>query len=148
MTITYLIIGFTALISFMAFNNQELLYKMKHWPYQEARHGEYYRWLTSGFLHADPMHLIFNMLTLYFFGKYVEDWFQVLFPGFGATVYMIFYCVAIVAASSATYFAMPCCYRVMTGSVNKAALPFALGKKSSNRMISSKQPVPAILRKS
>lgn len=104
MTITYLIIGFTVLISFMAFNNQELFYKMKHWPYQEARRGEYYRWLTSGFLHADPMHLIFNMLTLYFFGKYVEEWFQVLFPGFGATVYMIFYCVAIVAASSATYF--------------------------------------------
>lgn len=103
MTITYLIIGFTALISFMAFNNHDLFLKMKHWPYQEARRGEYYRWLTSGFLHGDPMHLIFNMLTLYFFGGYVEDWFGALFPGIGGLVYLVFYLVAIVAASSATY---------------------------------------------
>lgn len=102
-TITYIIIGFTCLISFMAFNNQELFVKMKHWPYQEARRGEYYRWLTSGFLHGDPMHLIFNMLTLFFFGKYVESFFQYLFPDFGSTLYLVFYLGAIVAASSATY---------------------------------------------
>lgn len=103
MTITYLIIGFTVLISIMAFNNHDLFLKMKHWPYQEARRGEYYRWLTSGFLHGDPMHLIFNMLTLYFFGGYVEDWFGALFPGIGGLVYLVFYLAAIVAASSATY---------------------------------------------
>jgi membrane associated rhomboid family serine protease len=103
MIVTYLIIGFTALISIMAFNNHDLFLKMKHWPYQEARRGEYYRWLTSGFLHGDPMHLIFNMLTLYFFGGYVEDWFGTLFPGIGSLVYLFFYLVAIVAASSATY---------------------------------------------
>lgn len=103
MTITYLIIAVTALISFMAFNNHELFLKLKHWPYQEARHGEYYRWFTSGFLHGDPMHLIFNMLTLYFFGGYVEDWFGALFSGIGGIVYLLFYMVAIVAASSATY---------------------------------------------
>jgi membrane associated rhomboid family serine protease len=103
MPITYIIIGFTVLISFMAFNNQDLFYKMKHWPYQEARHGEYYRWLTSGFLHGDPMHLIFNMLTLYFFGDYVEEWFAALFPDFGKTLYITFYVAAIVAASSATF---------------------------------------------
>ncbi|MCW5921019.1 MAG: rhomboid family intramembrane serine protease [Saprospiraceae bacterium] len=103
MTITYLIIGFTALISFMAFNNRELFVKMQHWPYQEARHGEYYRWLTSGFLHGDPMHLIFNMLTLYFFGNHVENWFKAKFEGFGGLVYLAFYLVAIAAASSATF---------------------------------------------
>jgi membrane associated rhomboid family serine protease len=103
MSITYLIIGFTCLISFMAFNNQELFVKMKHWPYQEARRGEYYRWLTSGFLHADPMHLIFNMLTLYFFGKYVEVWFMEAFSGAGLMLFLLFYLSAIVAASAATY---------------------------------------------
>jgi len=103
MNITYLIIGVTALTSFMAFNNHDLFLKMKHWPYQEARRGEWYRWLTSGFLHADPMHLIFNMLTLYFFGVYVESWFAALFPGIGSFIYLLFYLAAIVAASSATY---------------------------------------------
>lgn len=103
MIVNYLIIGFTALVSFMAFSNHDLFLKMKHWPYQESRRGEYYRWITGGFLHADPMHLIFNMLTLYFFGGYVESWFEVLFPGFGSIMYLVFYLAAIAAASSATY---------------------------------------------
>ena len=68
--INYLIIGFTVLISILAFNNRYLFVKLKHWPYEESRNGEYYRWLTSGLIHADPMHLIFNMLTLYFFGEF------------------------------------------------------------------------------
>jgi membrane associated rhomboid family serine protease len=102
--ITYIIIGFTCLISFAAFNNPDIVYKMKHWPYQEARKGEYYRWLTGGFLHGDPMHLIFNMFTLYFFGRIVEEWFRNLFPAAGITLYLVFYLAAIVAASSATYY--------------------------------------------
>ncbi len=103
MSITYIIIAATVVISVMAFNNQELFVKMRHWPYQEERRGEYYRWLTSGFLHADPMHLIFNMLTLYFFGGLVESKFDILFPGFGSIIYLVFYLVGIVAASSATF---------------------------------------------
>jgi len=34
--------------------------------------GEWYRLITSGFVHADPIHLLFNMVTLYFFGRMVE----------------------------------------------------------------------------
>lgn len=102
--INYIIIGFTCLVSFMAFNNHYWTYKLKHWPYQEVRDGEYYRWLTSGFLHGDPMHLIFNMLTLYFFGRFVEMWFVAIFPSFGGMFYLLFYLVSIVAASSATFF--------------------------------------------
>jgi membrane associated rhomboid family serine protease len=103
LSITYILIGFTSLISFMAFNNHELFVKMRHWPYQEARNGEYFRWITSGLLHADPMHLIFNMLTLFFFGEMVENWFRDLFPDFGMTLFLIFYIAGIAAASSATY---------------------------------------------
>jgi membrane associated rhomboid family serine protease len=35
------------------------------------KNGEYLRLFTSAFLHADMQHLIFNMLTLYFFADYV-----------------------------------------------------------------------------
>jgi len=104
MSVTFIIIGFTVIVSLMALNNHDLFLKLKHWPYQESRRGEYYRWFTGGFLHADPMHLIFNMLTLYFFGGMVEEWFAALFPGFGITLFVIFYLAAIVAASSATYY--------------------------------------------
>jgi len=102
--ITYLIIAFTTLISFLGFNNQHLFVKLKHWPYEEKRKGEHYRWLTGGLLHANWMHLIFNMITLYFFGPYVEDWFMETFADLGVMLYLLFYLAAIVAASSATYF--------------------------------------------
>jgi len=38
--------------------------------------GEWYRLLTSGFLHDDrsPLHLAFNMLALYFIGRDLENW--------------------------------------------------------------------------
>lgn len=104
MPITYIIIGVTSLISILAFSNRDVFLKLKHWPYQEARDGEYYRWLTSGFLHGDYMHLIFNMLTLYFFGPYVESWFADVFPRLGTTLFLIFYLTSIVAASVGTFY--------------------------------------------
>lgn len=105
MTVTLIIIAATSIISFMAFNNGELFSKLKHYPYLEYRHKEYYRWLTGGFLHGDPMHLIFNMLTLYFFGGLIEGWFSANFEDIGPLMYLGFYLFAIVAASSATFYA-------------------------------------------
>jgi membrane associated rhomboid family serine protease len=102
--INYIIIGFTCLVSIMAFNNPYWTFKLKHWPSEEVNKGEYYRWLTSGFLHGDFMHLIFNMLTLYYFGRIVEQWFVGTFPELGGIIYLLFYLIAIVAASSATFF--------------------------------------------
>lgn len=119
MIITYLIIGSTVLISYLAFSNHDLFEKLKHWPYAEARGGEYHRWLTSGFLHGDWMHLIFNMLTLYFFGADqrseamkaagvgfpgVEGWFMETFPQGGGLFYLIFYLVGIIVPSLGTFF--------------------------------------------
>lgn len=102
--INYLIIGFTCLISLLALNNPYWMYKLKHWPHEEVQKGEYYRWLTSGFLHGDVMHLAFNMITLYFFGRNVELWFNDYFEGLGGIIYLLFYLLAIVAASSATFY--------------------------------------------
>lgn len=104
MPITYIIIGVTSIISFLAFNDRHLFLRLQHWPYEEKRSGQHYRWLTGGLLHANPMHLIFNMLTLYFFGMGVEGWFEITFPGIGGMIYLLFYLAAIVAANSATYF--------------------------------------------
>ena len=41
-------------------------------PYQVVHEKKWYQLFTSGFLHADFMHLAFNMFTLYFFGPYLE----------------------------------------------------------------------------
>nr|MCU0335860.1 rhomboid family intramembrane serine protease [Chitinophagaceae bacterium] len=62
--------------------------------------GQYWRLLTSGFLHADYMHLIFNMLTLYFFGRVVEVAF---FSRFGSFAFLLFYLMALVFSDLPTY---------------------------------------------
>ena len=104
MAVTYIIIAFTCIISFIGFNDRHIFVKLKHWPYEERQNSEYYRWLTGGLLHANMMHLIFNMLTLYFFGLHVEYWFVENFGEWGTMLYLLFYLAAIVAASSATYY--------------------------------------------
>lgn len=104
MTITYLIIGVTVLISMMAFNNSELFQRFMHYPYAEQRRSEYHRLLTGGFLHGDYGHLFFNMFTLYFFGIFVEQWFIYTFGQLGPFLFLLFYLAAIVAASLATFY--------------------------------------------
>jgi membrane associated rhomboid family serine protease len=101
--ITYMLIGVTALTSIVCFNNREMFVKLMHWPFVEARQGEYHRWLTSGLLHADYGHLFFNMFTLFFFGQKVENWFRSEFPAFGALMFLAFYVVSIVVVSSMTF---------------------------------------------
>lgn len=101
---TWIIIGVTVGITLMAFNNYDLFLRLKHWPWQERRSNEFHRWVTGGFLHANQMHLIFNMISLYFFGGLVEAWFFSRFGQGGATMYVLFYLAATAAASSATYF--------------------------------------------
>lgn len=39
---------------------------------RRIREGEYYRFITAGFVHAGVAHLLFNMITLYFFGPLLE----------------------------------------------------------------------------
>ena len=72
MSQTLIIIILTAITSFLAFSNQKLYGDLIMYP-PAINKGQYYRLLTSGFIHADYSHLIFNMLTLYFFGKFVEE---------------------------------------------------------------------------
>ncbi|KIQ21009.1 protease [Flavobacterium sp. MEB061] len=63
------------------------------------RSGEQIRMLSSGFLHVDIMHLVFNMLTLWFFAPVVLGWlgnfsFVLVYFGsliFGSLLTMVFH---------------------------------------------------------
>jgi membrane associated rhomboid family serine protease len=103
MPYTYIIIAVTTLISIGAFNNYQLFEQWKHWPYAEARRNQGYRMLTGGFLHGDYGHLILNMLTLYFFGPLLEQFFSIIIPEAPKIAFVAFYVLAIVAASYATF---------------------------------------------
>ena len=73
MSYTIIFIAITVLISFAAFNNDTIYNKLILYP--RAMHdnpAEYYRLLSSGFIHADWNHLIFNMFTLWFCGIAAE----------------------------------------------------------------------------
>ncbi|MBW3524432.1 rhomboid family intramembrane serine protease [Chryseobacterium sp. NKUCC03_KSP] len=84
MNIIVLIIAITAIISFIAFNNKEIFEKYKFNVGAIMHRKEYVRILSAGFLHADIMHLLFNMMTLYFFGP-------VILEGFGNIGFLIIY---------------------------------------------------------
>src|SRR6218665_882597 len=59
-----------ALVSYKGINDISFFRKYE-FHIGSIRAGEQYRMFTSAFLHADMMHLIFNMLTLYFFAPAV-----------------------------------------------------------------------------
>jgi membrane associated rhomboid family serine protease len=65
-----LIIIANILFSFKGFNDASHMYKYM-FEVGGIKRKEYYRMLSSGFLHVDTSHLIFNMLTLYFFAPVV-----------------------------------------------------------------------------
>ncbi|GAB3987624.1 rhomboid family intramembrane serine protease [Spirosoma daeguense] len=96
MSTTLVIIVVTVIISLMAWNNYSLMDKWVMNPYQVSKRGQYYRLLTSGFLHADWPHLIFNMLSLYFFGGFIEQVFGMLFGSIAPLFFIGFYLAAIV----------------------------------------------------
>lgn len=58
------------LMSYKGFNDLSFFRKYE-FHVGSIRSGEQIRMLSSGFLHADMTHLIFNMLTLYFFAPVV-----------------------------------------------------------------------------
>jgi len=91
--ITFSIIGFTVLISLIAFNNEEARNKLLFYPYGMTTPNEYYRFVSYGFIHADYIHLFFNMFTLYSFGRIVEA------TLFNKSQYIIFYITALVAST-------------------------------------------------
>jgi membrane associated rhomboid family serine protease len=98
--LTLLIIAATVLVSWLAFNNAKLLERLILWPPAISRRHQYDRLVTHGFIHADFQHLLFNMITLYFFGRAVEQWFV---PYIGQVGFVLFYLSAIVVAILPTY---------------------------------------------
>ena len=99
MSITFIIIIITAAVSILAFNRENMKEDLLFWPYQINRDGQYYRFITNGVLHADAMHLIFNMVSFYSFGMALENYlFKALFGELSRAMLAILYVTAIIAA--------------------------------------------------
>jgi len=67
-----IIFAVTIAISLFAFYNDNLYTRFILQPYNVSRGKSVYTLITSGFIHADWMHLLFNMMTFYFFAFNLE----------------------------------------------------------------------------
>jgi membrane associated rhomboid family serine protease len=66
------IFAITLIVTFIAFYNDNLYDKLILQPYNVSRGKYVYTLITSGFIHADWMHLLFNMMTYFFFAFQLE----------------------------------------------------------------------------
>ena len=98
--ITLALIAVTVLVSWQAWERPQLLDRLILWPPAIDRQRQYDRLLTHGFIHADGMHLIFNMITLYSFGQIMEGYFSARITPIG---YLLFYLSAVVVAILPTF---------------------------------------------
>ena len=75
MSVTIGIIALTSLISLLSFSNNALKEQLIFSPYSHLNEKKWWLVITHGFIHADYLHLIFNMYVLYIFGGNVERFF-------------------------------------------------------------------------
>lgn len=104
MSITLIIVIITCIVSYIAFNNRSLFDSLKHHPYTENREGQWYRFISSGFVHGSFFHLLINMYVLYEFGQYVEQMYvHLLGDVWGRSAYLLMYLGTIAIADIPTY---------------------------------------------
>jgi membrane associated rhomboid family serine protease len=105
---TYILLILTAIISIAAFNNDKLFSRLMLNPYQVYHRKEYYRVISHGFIHADWVHLIVNMLVFFSFGTAVEQYFELLAEKgilkFPKVWFMFLYLAGIIISSSTTIY--------------------------------------------
>ena len=100
--VTFSLIAINVIISLIGFSNADFLDKAMLWPYRVKRENQYYRFISSGFIHADFIHLLFNMFSFYYFGTEIEQYFSQY--GLGGNIsYLLLYFLAIIVADIPSY---------------------------------------------
>jgi membrane associated rhomboid family serine protease len=94
-SVTVLLVLVTVAVSWAAFERPALMSRLVFWPAAIRRSHQVDRLVTHGFVHADLQHLLFNMITLYFFGRPVEKVFE---SYIGSVGFLLFYVSALVMA--------------------------------------------------
>lgn len=100
MSVTLIIVALTCAVSLVAMNNPKMIDALILWPPAVVRDNDYYRLISYGLIHADFQHLLFNMITLYFFGRVMESFYNEAMGDFG---FAFFYVLGLVASILPTY---------------------------------------------
>lgn len=100
-----ILIALTAGISMYAWSNRALLDSWILSPYLMQQRQQWYRFLTSGFLHADLTHLLFNMFAFYSFSPIVlREYVAGYGVGAGIGFFLLLYLGGIILSSVPTFF--------------------------------------------
>lgn len=102
-SMTSTILAITLVASVLCFQRRDLMNRFIFNPNKILRKNEWYRFFTSGLIHADWMHLLINMFVLYSFGRAVESYYHEEFGSRGGTYYLILYIGALGASVFPTY---------------------------------------------
>ncbi len=89
---TLVIIALTVFSSFIGFRDPGYTEKFIFAPTEILACKQYYRLVTSAFLHADVRHLLTNMISLFLFGRIMES-------AVGPVQFLVIYFAAIVGGS-------------------------------------------------
>ncbi len=101
MTLALVII--TALVSFAAFQNRELMAKLMFNAYLVKHSNQWYRVVSHAFVHSGWMHLAINMWVLWLFGGIVESSFADYRGSAGMFIYGALYLGGILFATLPSY---------------------------------------------
>jgi membrane associated rhomboid family serine protease len=104
LSLTLVLVIITVLVSIGAFNNQKMMDDMIFYP-PAIKRGQYQRFFTHGFIHADALHLIFNMIALWSFGEGLEKVFsfECVFGQWSKLFFLFLYFSALFMASFPDY---------------------------------------------
>lgn len=104
LTATNIIVAITCLISFVLMQNQAGKSRLIFHPVTIKQNKQWYRFLTSGFIHADVWHLLVNMFVLWSFGNAIERYYYPAVMGELSTLKFIgLYFGGIIVASIPSY---------------------------------------------
>ncbi len=94
--VVLVIIVINVLVSIKGMDSQYFFEKYK-FQVGPIVNKDYFRMLSSGFLHVDYMHLLFNMLTLYFFAPIVIE-------SYGRNEFIGMYLLSLLAGNALSYY--------------------------------------------
>jgi membrane associated rhomboid family serine protease len=97
---TIALIVVNCVVSWIAWKDRAWMDRLILWPPAVAKGHQYWRLFTYGFVHADAQHLLFNMITLFFFGGFIERQFSAYF---GPVGYVLFYLSALLVSILPSY---------------------------------------------
>ena len=103
MSINLILLVSIGIVSYLCFSNREYYNRLLFSPYIIIREKQWYRFLSAAWVHADFMHLAFNLYVLYGFGNFLESVFVVWFGTVGLGYYLFLFLGSVLIAGIPSY---------------------------------------------